>query len=158
MVTYVLRPPNVSTAALRAALFLAGLLTLAACDNFSNVTVNCQVGMKNLAAMQRDGEQLPLADPSIAHCEFRNHGNRPAATCIKVHLFPADCDHPKGECPAAFVSSPRCSGTIQPQSTTSALPLDFPNASIQQVAAACVTEDNGEPRFHCDIKLEEVAP
>ncbi|OIP32967.1 MAG: hypothetical protein AUK47_19795 [Deltaproteobacteria bacterium CG2_30_63_29] len=116
------------------------------CDTFSNLTVNCQVGVKN--------DNNP-----IAGCEFRNTGKAVTNGCINVHVVrnPTD-DKTKKDLPAEFVSETLCSGDVQPGKTTDPLKLRFERFESRVVAEACVeTKDGGKPEFKCEFKIEEVA-
>lgn len=129
-------------------LFFVGAVAVlfTGCDTFSNLTVNCQVGVKN--------DNNP-----IAGCEFRNTGKEVTDGCIIVHVVrnPTD-DEAKKDLPAEFVSEKLCSGDVQPGKTTDPLELRFEKFESRAVAEACVqAKDEGSPEFKCEFKIEEVA-
>lgn len=128
---------------------LGSILVLASasgCDSFSNLTVNCQVGIKN------DGQE-------VAGCQFTNTGRGVAQSCVKVHVLkPAQEDLeglPAGQA-RTFVSDTLCSGPVEPGAVTDPAQLAFSDADARTVAESCVRRVEGEPHFVCQFKIEEL--
>lgn len=126
-------------------LVLVSVLGLAGCDSFSSLTVNCQVGIKN------DGGE-------VGSCQFTNSGRNVAQSCVKVHVVrPAreTSTGTDGE-ERTYVSLPLCSGPVEPVTVSEPTPLVFADADLRTVAEACMQRVDGEDRFACHFKIEEV--
>ena len=134
----------------------------AGCDRFSNLSVNCQIGV------QDNGQPT-------AGCEFANTGTEVTEGCVIVHVErPANTDQNREV--ETWKSEKVCSGHVQPcsgrrpgnsgrweaqaycEERTDPIQLDFGHGDNGlTVARACVEDNDGENHFICALRIEEVA-